>query len=101
MVLFFFHLLQQTGSLVGDIYIFFIILLNVQSNIRIFILNQLLSFSIYSLNTKYRQLHTKTITSNRVGPYNIDVISVLVGCLLGEAYSIKSKYLIGGISYNS
>lgn len=29
-----------------------------------------------------RQYHTKMKTSNRIGPHNSDVISVLVGCLI-------------------
>lgn len=38
-----------------------------------------------------RQFHTKTKTVNRIGPHNLDVTSVLVGCLLGDAYAIKSN----------
>ena len=38
-----------------------------------------------------RQFHTKMKTSDRVGPHNIDVISVLVGCLLGDAYANQTK----------
>jgi hypothetical protein len=43
-----------------------------------------------------RQFHTISSTSNRTGPHNIDVISVLVGCLLGDAYAAKSKKDIPG-----
>lgn len=38
-----------------------------------------------------RQFHTITITSNRIGPHNLVVISVLVGCILGDAYAVKNK----------
>ena len=38
-----------------------------------------------------RQIHTITRTSNRIDPHNLDVISVLVGCLLGNAYAVKIK----------
>lgn len=73
-------------------------MLNVQSNLRFILnLNHLLLFVIYSLNSNSRQFHT--ITSNRVGPLNLDIISVLVGCLLGDAYSSKSKSLIEGTSF--
>lgn len=41
----------------------------------------LLSMSIFFYSNS-RQFHTKTRTSNRIGPHNLDVISVLVGCLL-------------------
>jgi len=65
--------------------------LNVQSNIRFNLnLNQLLPICIYYLNSNSRQFNTKIITSNRVGPHNLDVISVLVGCLIGDAYYSKS-----------
>ena len=75
-------------------------MLNVQSNIRFKLnLNQLLPIGIYSLNSNSRQFHTKTLTSNRVGPHNLEIISVLVGCLLGDAYSSKSKTLIEGTSF--
>jgi hypothetical protein len=30
-------------------------------------------------------------TSNRIGPHNSDVVSVLVGCLLGDAYAYQTK----------
>jgi hypothetical protein len=43
-----------------------------------------------------RQIHTITITSNRIGPHNLDVISVLVGCLLGDAYAVKNKKYLPG-----
>jgi len=53
-----------------------------------------------------RQIHTntntntktKTKTSNSICPQNLDVISVLVGCLLGDAYAVKvqnKKYIPG------
>jgi len=38
-----------------------------------------------------RQIHTITRTSNRIGPHNLDVFSVLVDCLLGDAYGVKNK----------
>jgi hypothetical protein len=38
-------------------------------------------------------------TSDRVGPHNKDVISVLVGCLLGDAYANQTKGKIVGTSF--
>lgn len=46
-----------------------------------------------------RQFHTKMRTSNRIGPHNSDVISVLVGCLLGDAYAYQTKGKIKGTSF--
>lgn len=45
-----------------------------------------------------RQFHIKTYPINRIGPHNSDVISVLVGCLLGDAYAYSSKAKIKGTS---
>jgi len=36
-------------------------------------------------------------TSQRIGPHNSDVISVLVGCLLGDAYANQTK--VNGTSF--
>lgn len=55
--------------------------------------------SVYLKHSNSRQFHIRTQTSNRVGPHNLDVISVLVGCLLGDAYSTKSKSPIPGTSF--
>jgi LAGLIDADG DNA endonuclease family len=38
----------------------------------------------YTLKTKF---HTKVRAGNRIGPHNVDVISVLVGSLLGDGYA--------------
>ncbi len=46
-----------------------------------------------------RQFHTKMRTSDRIGPHNSDVISVLVGCLLGDAYASQTKAMIVGTSF--
>ena len=46
-----------------------------------------------------RKFHIKTYTQNRIGPHNMDVLSVLVGCLLGDAHSYKSKAKITGTSF--
>jgi len=35
--------------------------------------------------------NTNTISSNSKGPHNLDVISVLECCLLGDAYALKVK----------
>jgi len=60
--------------------------------------HQLLSISfLFSFNS--RQFHTKIRTINRIGPHNSDVISLLVGCLLGDAYGVKSKSKIQGTSF--
>lgn len=52
--------------------------------------------SVYFKLKNSRQFHIKTRTTNRIGPHNSDVISVLVGCLLGNAHSKKSKSQIAG-----
>jgi hypothetical protein len=50
--------------------------------------NQISRFTIknykFSLNT--RSFHTKVKAYRRIGPHNEDVISLLVGSLLGDAY---------------
>ena len=46
-----------------------------------------------------RQFHTKMKTSDRIGPHNLDVISVLVGCLMGDAYANQSKGKTIGTSF--
>ena len=33
--------------------------------------------------------HTRVRAANRIGPHNLDVISVLVGSLLGDCYASK------------
>lgn len=38
-------------------------------------------------------------TSERIGPHNIDVISLLVGCLLGDAYASQAKGNITGTKF--
>lgn len=43
-----------------------------------------------------RQFNTIIRTYNRIGPNNLDVISILVGCLLGYAYVVKVKKNIPG-----
>ena len=56
--------------------------------------NFFVSFSRQTLtNQNYsRQFHTKGIRSKyRIGPHNIDIISVLVGCLLGDGHAYKSE----------
>nr|YP_007507048.1 LAGLIDADG endonuclease [Ceratocystis cacaofunesta]YP_009704187.1 LAGLIDADG endonuclease [Ceratocystis fimbriata]AFO38104.1 LAGLIDADG endonuclease [Ceratocystis cacaofunesta]QEN73750.1 LAGLIDADG endonuclease [Ceratocystis fimbriata] len=34
-----------------------------------------------------RSFHTKMRASNRIGPHNIDVLSIIIGSLLGDAYA--------------
>jgi len=46
-----------------------------------------------------RQFHTKIRTIDRIGPHNSDVISVLVGCLLGDGHAYKSKAAVSGTSF--
>lgn len=62
-------------------------------------MHQVLSVSTSNLNSKSRQFHTKTLTAYRIGPHNLDVISVLVGCLLGDGYASQSKTRIKGTSF--
>ena len=46
-------------------------------------------------HTKYcygflrREFHTRVRASNRIGPHNKDIIYVLIGSLLGDAYANK------------
>jgi hypothetical protein len=54
-------------------------------------LHPILSLGMIFLCPTSRQFQTITITSKRIGPHNLDVISVLVGCLLGDAYAVKNK----------
>ena len=59
-------------------------------------MHQLLSINLLScLNS--RQFHTKVRSYKRIGPHNLDVISVLVGCLLGDA--VKSKSVVQSTSF--
>ncbi len=44
-----------------------------------------------------RQFHTKMRTSDRIGPHNLDVVSVLVG--LGDGYASQTKGKIVGTSF--
>lgn len=54
---------------------------------------------VTNLNIYNRQFHSKTFTQHRIGPHDIDVISVLVGCLLGDAHAKISKTKIPGTSF--
>ena len=38
-------------------------------------------------------------TSDRIGPHDLDVVSVLVGCLLGDGYASQTKGKIVGTSF--
>jgi len=51
-------------------------------------------YNIYS-----RHFHIKTFTQNRIGPHNLDVISVLVGCLLGDGHARISKAKVIGTRF--
>lgn len=46
-----------------------------------------------------RQFHTKIHTKNRIGPHNSDVVSVLVGSLLGDGYAYQTKALNKGTAF--
>lgn len=46
-----------------------------------------------------RQFHIKTLTKNRIGPHDVDVISVLIGCLLGDAHAYLSNAKVAGTSF--
>lgn len=48
---------------------------------------------------RIRQFHTKVQTIKRIGPHSSDVISVLVGSLLGDGYSYQTKALNKGTSF--
>lgn len=43
------------------------------------------------IDTYNRYFHVKAHSHSRIGPHNNDVISVLVGCLLGDCHAIISK----------
>ena len=49
----------------------------------------------YDSNPKLIKLKAE----QRIGPHNLDIISVLVGCLLGDAYAAKSKKDIPGTNF--
>ena len=49
--------------------------------------------------TNSHQFHTWTHTLNRIGPHNDDTISVLVGCLLGDAHAKLSKSKFPGTNF--
>jgi hypothetical protein len=64
------------------------------------ILHQFVIFGSIIYYPFARQFHTKSIrTSGRIGPHDSDVISVLVGCLLGDCYAKKSRALAPGTSF--
>lgn len=46
-----------------------------------------------------RQFHTKIRTNCRIGPHDSDVVSVLVGSLLGDGYAYQTKALNKGSSF--
>jgi LAGLIDADG DNA endonuclease family len=73
-------------------------MLNGQS-IKYFYFTQIIINEYFFLYSNSRQFHTKTRTSNRIGPHSLDVISVLVGCLLGDGYAVKSKSVIQDTSF--
>lgn len=62
-------------------------------------MHEFLSLSLIHFCSISRQFHTITRTSDRIGPHNLEVISVLVGCLLGDAYAVKSKKNIPGTKF--
>jgi hypothetical protein len=55
--------------------------------------NNIPSLQTKSKNTKNSfnnsMFHTRVRAANRIGPHNLDVISVLVGSLLGDCYASK------------
>jgi len=71
-------------------------MLNVQS-IGIFILHPSRREKLFGLQT--RQFHTKMRTTSRIGPHGEEVISVLVGCLMGDGYAYQTKALNKGTSF--
>lgn len=49
------------------------------------------SWQVRTKQNNRRQFHTNRIHyKDRIGPHNIDIISFLVGCLLGDAHAYKS-----------
>ena len=56
------------------------------------------NYITYSINTKYycqsRMFHTRVKTANRIGPHNQDVLSVIIGSLLGDCY-VNRRYVEG------
>jgi hypothetical protein len=50
-------------------------------------------FKINIQNNKQRYYHISNIRSkNRIGPHNLDIISVIIGSLLGDASYFKKNY---------
>lgn len=43
--------------------------------------------NIFKCHTFNKSFHTKVKASNRIGPHNLDVISILIGSLLGDCYA--------------
>ena len=55
---------------------------------------------VIKINTYSWLFHTKSIRIQfRIGPHNLEVISVLVGCLLGDAPAYLSKTMVPGTSF--
>lgn len=51
-------------------------------------------------NSYSRNFHVKTFSHSRIGPHNSDVISVLVGCLLGDCQAKLSQTKIPGTGFH-
>lgn len=86
--------MQQTGSLAGVN-----LLIDAQCTVGwSFPAHRLISISASNLGLRIRQFHTKMPTIKRIGPHHIDVISVLVGCLLGDGYMYQTKAKNKGVS---
>lgn len=54
---------------------------------------------VTNVKTYNRQFHIKTYTQYIIGPHNIDAISVLVGCLLGDCHAKMSKTNVPGTNF--
>lgn len=67
------------------------------SGLKLYILywnNFYKSKKLYMINTNYRYFHTVVKAKNRIGPHDKDVISVILGSLLGNSYGNK-RYVEG------
>lgn len=62
---------------------------SVRSNSNLRFNNSLGKHLKINTQTQTRSFHSKVKASNRIGPHNTDIISVIIGTLLGDAYGNK------------
>jgi len=75
----------------GHLWVSIYLMLNVQSDLNDLFKHLFTNIGAVLGSLSSRQFHTKMKTSDRIGPHNSDVISLLVGCLLGDGYAYQTK----------